>query len=206
MNYLAHAYLSGGSDEVLIGNFIGDSVKGKQYLNYPAQVQEGILLHRQIDFFTDNHTLVKQCVGRFRQAYGRYSGIVTDVIFDHFLAKYWETWSDISFPEFVKHVHSVLLLNFIHLPADVKGFLPFFIAHRRLESYARIEGIRDTLEAMGRRTSMPEHADLAVRILHEQFFPIKAEFDAFFPELVDFIGKRFSCVNKKPCQTQILVE
>jgi len=102
MNYLAHAYLSGGSDEVLIGNFIGDSVKGKQYLNYRAQVQEGILIHRQIDFFTDNHALVKQCAGHFRQAYGRYSGIVTDVIFDHFLAKYWETWSVIPFPEFVR--------------------------------------------------------------------------------------------------------
>jgi acyl carrier protein phosphodiesterase len=198
MNYLAHAYLSGGSDEVLIGNFIGDSVKGKQYLNYPAKVQEGILIHRRIDSFTDNHPLVKQCSQRFRQPYGRYAGIVTDVVFDHFLAKYWATWSPDPFPEFVKHVHSVLLSNFARLPIDVKGFLPFFIGHRRLESYARFDGIRETLGVMGRRTSLPDRADMAMQILYEEFFPMKAEFDAFFPQLIGFVEQNFAIQIKKP--------
>ncbi len=191
MNYLAHAYLSGGSEGVMIGNFIGDSVKGKQYLNYPPQVQEGILIHRQIDSFTDRHPLVKQCSSRFRTPYGRYAGIVTDVVFDHFLAKYWESWSVNPFSEFVKHVHSVLLSSFAQLPFEVKGFLPFFIAHRRLESYAKADGIRETLRAMGRRTSMPERSEMAVQILQDEFFLIKAEFDEFFPELIDFVQQRF---------------
>jgi len=198
MNYLAHAYLSGGSEGVMIGNFIGDSVKGKQYMNYPARVQDGIIIHRQIDSFTDQHPLVKQCSRRFRTPYGRYAGIVTDVIFDHFLAKYWENWSASPFPEFVKHIHSVLFLNFAYLPIEVKGFLPFFIGHRRLESYARVDGIRETLAVMGRRTSMPERSEMAVQILQDEFFLIKSEFDAFFPELIDFVEQRFRIEIKMP--------
>ena len=27
---------------------MGDTVRGKQYLNYPKEIQQGILLHRQI--------------------------------------------------------------------------------------------------------------------------------------------------------------
>lgn len=198
MNYLAHAYLSGGSEDVMIGNFIGDSVKGKQYLNYPDHVQEGILIHRQIDSFTDKHSLVKQCSSRFRASYGRYAGIVTDVVFDHFLAKYWGNWSMDPFPEFVKHIHSVLLTNYAHLPIEVQGFLPFFIGHRRLESYARLDGIRETLGVMGRRTSLPECSEVAVQILNNEFFSIKSEFDAFFPELIDFVEQNWNMEIKKP--------
>ncbi len=29
MNFLSHLYLSGNSEELIIGNFIADSVKGK---------------------------------------------------------------------------------------------------------------------------------------------------------------------------------
>lgn len=198
MNYLAHAYLSGGSEGVMIGNFIADSVKGKRYLNYPVLVQEGILIHRQIDWFTDQHPLVKQCSNRFRTPYGRYAGIVTDVIFDHFLARYWENWSGNPLASFIKHLHAVLLSNFGQLPSEVKGFLPFLIAHRRLESYARADGIRDTLNAMGRRTSMPEQSEAAVQILKDQFLPIKAEFEAFFPELIRFVESHFDIEIKIP--------
>ncbi len=198
MNYLAHAYLSGTSEGIIIGNFIGDSVKGKQYLSYSADIQKGILIHRQIDSFTDQHPVVKQCADCFRPVYGRYAGIVTDVVFDHFLAKYWDNWSDEVFSGFVKHVHSVLLANFAYLPVDVKGFLPFFIAHRRLESYATIEGIGHTLEAMGRRTSLPRQSDEAVRILRDEFFSIKSGFDVFFPELIRFVEHQFAInVQKK---------
>ena len=81
MNYLAHIYLSGDSDEIMLGNFIGDYVKGNKYLNYPDQVAFGIRLHRRIDLFTDQHPDVRKCIDILRPGYGRYAGIVTDVFF-----------------------------------------------------------------------------------------------------------------------------
>ena len=191
MNYLAHLYLSGESDDVMLGNFIGDYVKGNQYVNYKKEVQYGILMHRKIDSFTDNHPLFKRCSVRFKKKYGRYSGIITDIIFDHFLAKYWCDYSVCTLREFAKHVHAVLLSNFIHLPIRVKGFLPFLIQHKRLESYAEFEGIRQSLEIMGRRTSLPDEADYAMQVLIDEFQMIKEEFDEFFPELMQYAEQNF---------------
>ncbi|SFE90737.1 acyl carrier protein phosphodiesterase [Sunxiuqinia elliptica] len=198
MNYLAHLYLSGEDEHVLVGNFIGDYVKGKQFQRYPLQVQSGILLHRQIDWFTDRHALVKDCGNRFRENYGRYAGIVTDVIFDHFLAARWTDYSASPLRPFAKKVHAVLLTNFALLPKRVKLFLPFIIQHKRLESYASLEGIHESLAIMGTRTSLPEEADFALEVLQRDYESIRQEFEAFFAELVDFVEANFEVYIQKP--------
>lgn len=200
MNYLAHLYLSGEDESILVGNFIGDYVKGNQYQQYPLAVQTGVLLHRQIDWFTDRHPLVKDCASRFKTNYGRYSGIVTDVIFDHFLAVGWRQYSIYPLRQFSKHVHAILLSNFGLLPLRVKLFLPFLIQHKRLESYAGLEGIWQSLAIMGRRTSLPEEADFALEVLRQDYELIKQEFVVFFAELVDFVETNFEVEIKKPAE------
>lgn len=198
MNYLAHLYLSGEDDSVLLGNFIGDYVKGNQYLKFPVEVQSGILLHRQIDSFTDRHPIVKDSGKRFKANYRRYSGIVTDVVFDHFLATGWQSYSPYSLRQFSKNTHAVLLSNFAMLPARVKLFIPFLIQHKRLESYAGLEGIRQSLAIMGQRTSLPEEADFALSVLQQHYHSIKQEFEQFFSELIDFVETNFGVQIKKP--------
>ncbi|MGQ7869591.1 acyl carrier protein phosphodiesterase [Sunxiuqinia sp. sy24] len=198
MNYLAHLYLSGEDEAVLVGNFIGDHVKGRQYQQYPVGVQTGVLLHRQIDWFTDRHALVKDCASRFKTNYGRYAGIVTDVIFDHFLAIGWQNYSIYPLRHYSKNVHAILLSHFSILPMRVKLFLPFLIQHKRLESYAGLEGIWQSLAIMGRRTSLPEEADFALEVLTQDYELIKQEFEVFFAELVDFVEANFEVEIKKP--------
>ena len=63
MNYLVHIFLSGDDRRVQIGNFVGDAVKGRAYENYPLGFREGILLHREIDDYTDHHPVVRE-IGR----------------------------------------------------------------------------------------------------------------------------------------------
>ncbi len=87
MNYLAHAYLSFGQDEVLVGNFIGDFVKGKMMSTFPQEVQNGIRLHREIDKFTDTHPLVRAGQSYLRPLFRHYSTVITDIFFDYYLAK-----------------------------------------------------------------------------------------------------------------------
>lgn len=198
MNYLAHLYLSGEDESILVGNFIGDYVKGNQYQQYPLKVQTGILLHRQIDWFTDRHAIVKDCANRFRANYGRYSGIVTDVIFDHFLASRWQRYSVYPLRQFSKTVHAILLSNFSILPMRVRLFLPFLIQHKRLESYAGLEGIWQSLAIMGRRTSLPEEADFALHVLQQDYELIRKEFEEFFTELIDFVETNFEVEIRKP--------
>ena len=87
MNYLVHIFLSGDDRRVQIGNFVGDAVKGRAYENYPLGFREGILLHREIDDYTDHHPVVREVVDMLRGGFGRYSGVLTDIYFDHLLAR-----------------------------------------------------------------------------------------------------------------------
>ena len=198
MNYLAHLYLSGDDELLQVGNFIGDYIKGKQHEKFEPGIQKGILLHRQIDSFTDKHARIKEAAEPFRPGYGRYSGIVIDIIFDHFLASGWDNYSATSLRNFSKHAYAVLLSYFSILPKRVKLFLPFLIQHKRLESYARFEGLSESLEIMARRTSLPDKADFAMQVLHSNYSDLQNIFNSFFKELILFVEENYQIEMNKP--------
>lgn len=198
MNYLAHLYLSGESDDVKLGNFIGDFVKGNKYKDYPEKVAYGIKLHRSIDSFTDSHEEVKICINLLKPGYGRYAGIVTDVFFDHFLAANWNDYSVVSLRNFAKHAHAVFLSNFSLLPFRVKQFLPFLIQHKRLESYANLENLFEVLNIMSRRTSLPTQTNWAIQVLEREYEQFESLFRSFFADLTDYVEAEFEVEIVKP--------
>ncbi|MBK3517327.1 acyl carrier protein phosphodiesterase [Carboxylicivirga marina] len=183
MNFLAHLYLSGDNPRIQVGNFIGDHVKGRAYEKYSPEIKQGILLHRKIDDFTDRHTLVKQSARRLNERYGRYSGIIIDVFYDHFLGVNWAHFSSISLKQYVSKVHKVLLSNYFKLPADVKRFLPFLVKSRRLETYATKEGIERSLRIMSNYSSLPDHTSWAMEQMDEHYQAFNDDFMAFFNEV-----------------------
>lgn len=198
MNYLAHIYLSGDSEEIKVGNFIGDFVKGKQHQQFPEQVAYGIMLHRRIDSFTDQHSSVREFIKLLRPGYGKYAGIVTDVFFDHFLAFNWSDYSVDSLHQFTKNAHAIFLSNFGLLPFQVKQFLPILIYHKRLESYAKRENLFTVLEIMSRRTSLPANSEWAMQTLNQEYDQFESLFRSFFPELIDYVESQFGVHIARP--------
>ena len=198
MNFLAHLYLSGENEQVLLGNFIGDYVKGRKYLDYPEGVQKGIVLHRNIDSFTDTHALVKESVRYFREGYGRYSGIVVDVIFDYFLAKYWSDFSDLSLKKFTQKAHSILLSNFGLLPGRVQLFLPIMIKSKRLASYASYQGIKKALDIMSNYSSLPDASEFCIEILKKEEDNLQKIFQEFISDLIIYVETGFEVKIKRP--------
>ncbi len=198
MNYLAHIYLSGDSEEIKLGNFIGDFVKGKRHQEFPEQVAYGILLHRRIDSFTDQHADVKECIKLIRPGYGKYAGIIADVFFDHFLASNWSEYSVHSLHHFAKNAHAIFLSNFFLLPFRVKQFLPFLIQHKRLESYSKRENLFHVLEIMSRRTSLPANSEWAMQILNQEYAQFESLFRSFFPELIEYVESDFDVKIARP--------
>jgi len=198
MNYLAHIYLSGDSEEIKLGNFIGDFVKGQQHRRYPTDVAKGILLHRQIDTFTDSHCIVKGCMEVLRPGFGKYSGIVIDIFLDHFLAANWHHYSFERLTSFTKRFHAVLLSNFFQLPSQVKMFLPFLIQNKRLLSYASFDGIEKTLRIMVTHTSLPSETDFAMKILEEKYDFFYNAFEQFFPEMINFVEMKGEFKIERP--------
>ena len=186
MNFLAHIYLSGDNRGVTIGNFMADGIKGKDYKKHPKDIQIGILLHREIDTFTDAHATVRKSTKRLHKKYGHYSGVIVDILYDHFLAKNWNSYSTVPLAEYVNDFYDILENNFETLELRVQKMMPYMIANNWLLSYASIDGIAKVLDGMNRRTKNRSQMNLAVNELEEFYTEFENEFTSFFKELIDF--------------------
>ncbi|MBD2768994.1 DUF479 domain-containing protein [Hymenobacter sp. BT664] len=189
MNFLAHLFLSGqpGSaaySDVLIGNFIADSVPGRQLENYPPAVQVGIRLHRAIDTFTDQHPVVRRATQRLRAAgYGKYAGVISDMFFDHFLAGHFGKFSAETLADFAQRVYTVLTARQAEMPPRVQQFLPYMAQHNWLLGYAAPAGIARALQGLSRRASPGSGMETAVEELQANYTAYEGDFWEFFPQL-----------------------
>jgi len=189
MNFLAHLYLSGNDQELMVGNFIADGVKGAAYKNYSAGIAKGILLHRAIDDYTDKHPVFMQSVKRIRVEHGKFAGVIADIFYDHFLAANWENYSEIELPEYVNDVHELMLRHENIMPEKSRMFLKYMIRHNWLVSYASINGIGEVLYGMSRRTKYTNTMDKSVVTLEKHYDDFKNEFELFFEDVKKFVIK-----------------
>lgn len=192
MNFLAHIYLSFNDDQITIGNFIADSIRGNKYKHLPERVQKGIKLHRHIDTFTDAHPTVRQSTKRLHENYSHYSGIIVDIFYDHFLAKNWKDYSDIPLAEFVDNFYDLLEDNYAILPDTTKHMMPYMISDNWILNYANLEGIGNVLQGMNRRTKNKSKMNFAILDLEEHYNEFEKEFTSFFQELIDFSKQKYN--------------
>tara|TARA_B110000046_G_scaffold139515_1_gene145993 strand:- start:1116 stop:1697 length:582 start_codon:yes stop_codon:yes gene_type:complete len=183
MNYLAHIFLSDGQPEIMIGNFIADSIKGSKYNVYPAEIQKGILLHRQIDTMTDAHPAFRNSTKRLHKNYGHYSGIIVDIFYDHFLAKNWTDYSDVPLADYIQEFYKILRNNFELLPDNIQKMTPLMMESNWLLSYAGLEGIDRVLGGMNRRTKNRSGMDKAGQELREFYTLFEADFKVVMKDL-----------------------
>ena len=183
MNYLAHIFLSEGQPNVMIGNFIADSIKGSKYSTYPSEIQKGILLHRQIDTMTDAHPAFRNSTKRLHKNYGHYSGIIVDIFYDHFLAKNWMEYSDVPLADYIQEFYKILRNNFDVLPANIQKMAPLMMDSNWLLSYANLEGIDRVLGGMNRRTKNKSGMDKAGHELKTYYTLFEADFKVVMKDL-----------------------
>lgn len=191
MNFLAHTYLSGGNEQIIVGNFMGDYVKGKNYMLFPEQVKKGILIHRDIDTFTDMHEVTRRSKQRLASRYHKYAGIIIDIFYDHFLASLWDSYSTLPLSEFVSRTYDLLKRNYKVLPDSIKRWFPTFLENNWMMAYAQVEGIELVLERMSANTSLPNHSAFAVEVLRKQYSVFLEDFLEFFPEIVEFLEEKY---------------
>ncbi|MDP3442077.1 MAG: acyl carrier protein phosphodiesterase [Ignavibacteria bacterium] len=197
MNYLAHAYLSGDDPEILFGNFVADSIKGKKLNDYPLRIQEGVQLHRAIDNFTDQHEIVRQCNELLQPIFRKYAGVITDIYFDHFLALHWHRYSEKDLVEFSMHVYQTLLKRYTILPPRSRRILPWMMAQNWLVGYANLRDLQRVFNGMSRRTKFDSGMENAVVFLVDNYLFFERNFNAFFPELMQFSTEFMSQIPNK---------
>ncbi|CAI8909535.1 MULTISPECIES: ACP phosphodiesterase [unclassified Pseudomonas] len=185
MNYLAHLHLGGQRPGQLLGSLYGDFVKGRLQGQFPAEVEDAITLHRQIDVFTDRHGLVDVALSRFSLTRRRYAGIVLDVFFDHCLARDWALYADSSLPAFTADVYRVLAAE-PQLPGRLAQIAPYMAADDWLGSYRDFAVLDQVLRGISRRLSRPEELAAAMQELERLYEPLSEDFRLFYPELQRF--------------------
>lgn len=151
MNYLAHLLLSQHSESQMIGNFLGDFVKGPVGQDYPELIRIGIQAHRDIDTYTNYHPVYQSHRRLFSASRRRYAGVILDIAYDHFLSRNWNLYSDESRPEFIDRVYGVLARYQEIFPTRALRFYRYMITEDVLNQYNEMAGIDLTLNRLAFR-------------------------------------------------------
>lgn len=199
MNFLAHAYLSGEDKNILLGNFIGDFIKGRQALSkFDPAIIRGVELHRAIDDFTDSHPIVHVSKDRLRAAYRHYSAVIVDVFYDHFLAINWSQYHRETLEEFVEETYRSIEGFAPILPTAFKRMFPYMRNGNWLVNYREISGVHGALSGMASRTPYVSKMEEASNDLRKYYDEFNSEFQSFFPQLKSFCENWLNDTEKSP--------
>ncbi len=188
MNYLGHLYLADDTAESLIGNLLGDFVKGSiNQLTYPLAIAQGIKLHRKVDIFTDSHAVFRASARRISAARRRFAGIMIDIFYDHFLAKSWSRYSTIPLQNFSQNVYGILTTNHSLLPERLQRMLPYIVGEDWLTSYRELPAIHQTLNRLSKRFKRQNSLVNSAEELVANYELLEADFHEFFPDLIRYV-------------------
>ena len=162
---------------------MADSVRGHHYLDYPDDLRKGILLHRYIDTFTDAHPIYRKSKHRLHAKYGHYSGVIMDIVYDHYLAKNWATYSKVPLEKYAATFYQLLQQNHAILTEKTQKMIPYMIGRNWLVSYASLEGLEIILFQMDYKTKHRVNMQEAIVEVKQFYKEFEEEFTLYFEEL-----------------------
>ncbi|BCS32092.1 ACP phosphodiesterase [Luteitalea sp. TBR-22] len=187
MNFLAHFLLSAGEEDLRLGNLLGDFVKGRvERYAHPGvtpRMRTGIRLHRAIDSFSDGHHVVRRTKQRIAHRYGRLSGVIVDVYYDHVLAREWPRHGEGDLQAFARDVYRTLQGNLPRLPGEIHPLVQAMTRGDWLSGYADIAYVERALRGMARRSAVARDIGTAGEELAAHYPSIADDFAEFFPDL-----------------------
>lgn len=202
MNHLAHFFLSGNNEEIILGNFIADFISNKEVSIHTEGVRKGIRLHRIIDAFTDSHEVVKQSTKRLHYYHHKYSPVIVDIYYDFLLAKNWDIYAPhthltgVSVRQFTLNMYDLLRINEYRLPRQLLERLDRMIGDDWLMKYTTYEGLNLAFRRIEKHAAFPGNFGNAAHHL-ELFLPdFDREFNLFFPDLKDHINIALEKMSK----------
>jgi acyl carrier protein phosphodiesterase len=187
MNYLMHAYFSSVEPGCVAGVCIGDFVKGRiENTHYAPEIKKGLQLHRDLDRFAQDSPIYLRSRERLDKKFRRMSGIILDIAYDHFLAKYWTRYSEQPLADFAKNVYAILKKQKPLLPADFYYFLSTMTRENWLYEYQDIKMIATVLSRMAYH--LPFENNLA-----ESITEIERNYKRLAGDVADFILTAKTC-------------
>ena len=186
MNFLFHMLLSGNDDQLMVGNFMGDFVKGPLQDRFPPRIRQGVQLHRMIDSYADTNPHFRLSKQRLSPDYGLYRGAMVDIFYDYFLENSWDEWCDEPFDRYLIRTRTVIEAHRNTLPEKMHRLVPI-IFEELLPSYKTVEGIGNALCRLSRRITRANPLCGGEAELVRNHDDLQRDFNAFIPEIRRFV-------------------
>ena len=173
---------------------ISDFVKGKDRFGFSGNIQKGIVLHRNIDEFTDLHAATKKAKEIFRPHYRLYSGAIIDILYDHFLANDANEFTDLSLKKFTLNTYQQLEDNASYLPNRFLQAFTYMRAQDWLYNYKFNTGIEKSLAGMVRRAAFLSESETAYNLFLEHYVHLNECYNEFFSDVKQFAKQKFDTI------------
>lgn len=185
MNFLAHLHLASLAESSLLGNLVADFTRGNPDNHWPADIAEGIRLHRRLDQLCDGLPEVRQARYLFQLENQRVAPIALDIIWDHFLSLYWHEFGlPGSLAQFCLHVEQIMTADIALTSEQFQQVNHNIWSQRWLESYADITGIALVLQQMAQhRPRLAQLAECYQDFLYN-YQSLEHLFRQFYPQLM----------------------
>ena len=184
MNWLAHLYLSEPTAGFYVGNLLPDLVPVRALADLSGEMLRGVEQHRKIDVFTDAHPIFWRSRWRLSGEYRRFSGVLVDVLYDHFLICEWSKFSSMNLQSFIADVHNSFDELRDEIPLDAYIRLARIRENGLLCVNSEISGVLVTLERIGLGLRRPVPLENAMSVLEKNYDDLRGDFLEFFPEMV----------------------
>ncbi len=191
MNYLAHLFLSPPGDDAMLGSLLGDFVKGPLVSDsvstqYGPEILRAIDLHRRVDSFTDAHPVVIDSRNRVSSTRRRFAGIMIDMFYDHFLARYWDEFHHRPLNLFADDFYRILKRRHAQLPERAQRTAHYMVELDWLGSYAQLESVDTALNRMSQRLRRTNTLQGSAQELKDNYADFERDFRRFIPDAGDF--------------------
>lgn len=184
MNYLGHIFFSENNLELMHANLFGDFVKGKNLDKFNPIVQQGIRLHRSIDFYIGNHDKVRKLQAHLSSVLPKVSSIAVDIYFDHFLVKHWEKYHLLRLEEFLNQFYNYKIVDSDY-PNDL--FLQIIYRMKKgrwMIEYGNLNGVHEACVSVSRRLSFDNELINGREVLANNYSIIEETFFQYMDDAI----------------------
>ncbi len=198
MNFLAHLHIAQHCQSSLLGNLLGDFVKGNPQGKFPQAVVEGIQLHRFVDSFTDHHPTLVNIKPLFDGQSRRFCAIALDMFWDHCLARRWDEFDCAPLADFCHSAERQVKAEMTTL--DEQTIPQRFISvsghmwqGKWLESYAELDNIEFALMRMSTRSARMANLTSCFPVLEAHYDHLLDVFDDLYSSVLAAAKRQAIC-------------
>jgi acyl carrier protein phosphodiesterase len=185
VNHLAHALLATRTGTSIVGNLLGDFVKGRPGDAYRGELLLGIRVHRAVDAFVDGHAAFRRSRDRLPRPLRRWAGVLVDLGYDHVLAARWRDLGEGSLRDFADRVYAELAAARGRLPARMHRFVDYLAGTDLLVAYADPSGLARALRGLSRRVSRANPLGDAAADLVREAAGLEEDLRALLPDVTE---------------------